>query len=47
MTRPPSRVHTVRVPDHIWAAAAERAAADGTNVSAIIVAALVRYGRGK
>lgn len=43
--RPPASIHTVRVPDHIWAAAAQRAAAEGTSVSAVVVQALLRYGR--
>lgn len=38
--------HSIRVPDHIWSAAAERAERDGTTVSAVIVAALREYGRG-
>lgn len=40
--RTPSR--KFRVHDDVWNAAAERAAAEGTNVSAILVAALEAYG---
>lgn len=39
-------LRSVRVPDHIWSAAAERAERDGVSVSAVIVAALREYGRG-
>jgi hypothetical protein len=38
-------IRNVRVPDAIWAAAQDRAAAEDTTVSAIIVAALREYGR--
>ncbi|WP_406297811.1 hypothetical protein OG948_19840 [Embleya sp. NBC_00888] len=35
----------IRVPEGIWLAAAERAAAERRSVSAVVVAHLVRYGR--
>lgn len=38
---------SVRVPDHIWQAATARAKAEGTTVTAIVVAALTKYGKGK
>lgn len=43
MTTPP---RSVRIPDHIWQAARERAERDGTTVTAIILRALTRYGKG-
>jgi predicted HicB family RNase H-like nuclease len=36
-------VRSVRVPDLVWRAAAERAAAEGRSVADVIVAALRRY----
>ena len=44
MTRQPLR--SVRIPDDVWAACRERAAREGTTVSAIILRALTRYARG-
>lgn len=39
-------VRAVRVPEAVWVAAKERAAAEGTSVSAVVVHALSRYGEG-
>jgi hypothetical protein len=39
-------LRAVRIPDEVWHAAQARAAAEGTTVSAVILRALVRYGRG-
>lgn len=44
MTKTPPR--SVRVPDPIWQAAIERAKAEGTTVTAVILAALTRYAKG-
>lgn len=44
MTTTPAR--SVRVPDSVWEAARQRAAADGTTITAVILRALVRYGKG-
>jgi len=41
----PTPIRTVRVPDDVWQAAQERAAAKGETVSAVIVRALKRYGK--
>jgi LDH2 family malate/lactate/ureidoglycolate dehydrogenase len=37
---------SVRIPDHIWRAARERAEREGTTVTAVILRALTRYGQG-
>jgi len=37
-------LHTVRVPKDIWMAAKRRADREGTNMTAVIVAGLRRYG---
>lgn len=37
-------MHSFRVPHDIWSRAARRAKREGTNVTAVIVAALRRYG---
>lgn len=42
MKTPP---RSVRVPDEVWAAATARAASEGTTVTAVILAALIKYGR--
>lgn len=42
---PGHRIRPVRVSDELWDAAAEAAAAEGTNVSAIIRECLARYVR--
>jgi predicted HicB family RNase H-like nuclease len=39
-------LHSVRVPEEVWAAAQERAALEGISVTAVVVRALERYGRG-
>ena len=44
MTNTPPR--SVRVPDAIWQAATARAKAEGTTVTAVILAALTRYAKG-
>jgi hypothetical protein len=36
-----------RVPDDVWNAAKARADAEGTNLTAVLVAALIEYGQGK
>jgi len=38
-------VRAVRVPDDVWKAAQDRAAAEGTTVSAAVLAFLKRYGK--
>lgn len=37
---------SVRVPDVVWQAASARAKAEGTTVTAVILAALTRYAKG-
>lgn len=37
---------SVRVPDAIWQAASARAKAEGTTITAVILAALTRYAKG-
>lgn len=44
MTRTPPR--SVRIPDHIWAAARDRAEREGTTITAVILRALTRYAKG-
>jgi len=44
MTNTPPR--SVRVPDPIWEKATARARAEGTTVTAVILAALTRYAKG-
>lgn len=39
-------LRSVRVPDEVWQAAKARAEAEGTTVSAVIVAAVRKYARG-
>jgi hypothetical protein len=39
-------IRAVRVPDDVWNAAKQRAAAEGTDVSAVVRHALRRYGDG-
>lgn len=41
--QPKTPLRSVRVPVELWEAAKVRAADEGTNVSAVIVAALARY----
>lgn len=38
---------TVRVPDNVWQPAQEKAATEGTTVTAIVVRALEKYGKKK
>ena len=38
-------IRTVRVPDEVWQAAQERAKAEGTTVTAVILRALARYAK--
>jgi len=45
MTRTPLRA--IRVSDELWKACQERAAAEGTTVSAVIIKALTRYAKGR
>jgi hypothetical protein len=44
MTNTPPR--SVRVPDPLWEKATARAKAEGTTVTAVILAALTRYAKG-
>lgn len=37
---------SVRVPDGVWQAASARAKAEGTTITAVILAALTRYAKG-
>jgi hypothetical protein len=46
MTRPHTPPRSVRIPDPVWDAARERAQREGTTVSAVILRALQRYGKG-
>lgn len=43
MSTTPAR--SVRIPDQVWHAAQERAAKEGTTVTAVILRALTRYGK--
>lgn len=43
--QPKTPLRAVRVPDDIWTAAQERAAAEGKTLTAVIVAALRRYAK--
>lgn len=44
MPNKPATPHrTVRVPDDLWAAAKQKAAAEGTTVTAVIIKALERF----
>lgn len=43
----PTPLRNVRVPNDVWKAAQERAEAEGTTVSAAIVAFLIRYAKRK
>lgn len=47
MTPDKTPLRAVRVPDEIWQAAQQRAAAEGRTVSDVIRAALKRYGNKK
>ena len=42
-TRPGTSVHTFRVPDALWAAAAERAQAEGLTMGDVLRRALAHY----
>lgn len=42
-----TKLHAMRIPDEVWAAALARAAADGTTVTAEVVAFLRAYGAGE
>jgi hypothetical protein len=42
----PTPLRTVKVPEDVWQAAKDRAAAEGVTVSAVIVYALRRFGAG-
>ncbi len=46
MTRPHTPPRSVRVPDAVWQAARDRAEAEGTTVTAVILRALTRYAKG-
>lgn len=41
--QPATPTHSVRVPDEIWDAAVAKAAAEGTTVTEVILAALERF----
>jgi hypothetical protein len=48
--RPPyrgTRLHALRIPDPVWAAARARAGEDGTSVTAVVVAMLQAYSNGE
>lgn len=38
-------IRNVRIPDDVWGAARAKAAAEGTTVTAVILAALTRYAK--
>jgi hypothetical protein len=40
---PPTPARPIRIPDELWNAAVEKARAEGTTASAVVVAALRRY----
>lgn len=44
--QPKTPARSVRIADDIWKAAQARAAAEGTTVTAVIVAAVRRYAKG-
>jgi len=39
----PTPMRAMRIPDDLWNAVREKAERDGTNVTAVVVAALSRY----
>ncbi len=41
----PTPIRAVRIPDEVWQAALEKARAEGTTVTAVVLAALQRYVR--
>lgn len=43
----PTPSHTIRVPDHVWQAALDKAHDDRTTVTAVIVRALTAYAVGR
>lgn len=43
--RPGTNSHNFRIPDDLWEAAVRKTVAEGTTVTAVINAALVRYVR--
>lgn len=45
--QPKTPIRSVRVPDAVWQAAQVRAEAEDTTVSAVVVAALKKYGKAR